>query len=890
VAKRRRQLRTKRESVSARVAAAVGDEAGPAIDAPSAWESGWRRWLVVVLALLLILMAVYPGAIFRGEVFTSADDANFSAFRIVGDEAWRAGDYPLWNPYIFGGMPTFGSLAFVRFVYPPSFLMDLLQGPLGFPPLTWMFAHLLLGGLGMAYLLGRWRVPVAGQVLGAAIWILMPKIVAWGVHGHGSKLMTAMYLPWILAWTCQVLGGRGWTAVAWTGLLLGLQFLRGHVQISYYTLLAVGWLAAVNLVWPLMAGAVGSDFGTRIRRTGQLGVGLALGFLIGATLLVPVREYARLSIRGEAASAGGGAAYSYAAGWSQGIDELPTFVLPTAAGFGKATYVGPMPFTDYPNYFGFLLLILAGTSLAARQRRLALALGALGLLAVLIAFGRHFFLHRLLYEVLPFFDKFRVPSMILVLTGLTLAVLAVLGATRLVRGVDGAPPRWLRGTIIGIAALGGLLLLAAVTGLAEAPYRSSLEGLAEASGKQAVPLLMDEAWRLHRQDLIRIGLLLATAAAAMWLALRRPSFGRHGLLWVLALLVVWDLVAVDLRIVHPERSLVEVAYDAEGRGRLVAAARLARPYRRAPASDVDPAIAATLTDAVGHDRIWPLGRAGDGNRFMTAKLRSLGGYHAAKLAAYETIRRQLYAAEQPAGHVANWLAGRALILDGALPDGAFPYLADLGLDLDPQPLVAAGLHAYRNRAALPRARLVSSWRLRDSLPYGDDLNSFLVAIQSGRHPYRDEVVLEEKPDPAPESADRPLAAPEFVRDGLEEVVLRTTAPVPALLLLADMGAPGWRVFVDGDERPLLRADLALRAVALEAGRHEVRFAYHDPSVRIGLTLSLIGLGGVTAAFGVPWWGRRRPRKQPSAGGGGGGGDGAAEDRTDAESAQEGTGG
>jgi hypothetical protein len=73
-----------------------------------------------------------------------------------------------------------------------------------------------------------------------------------------------------------------------------------------------------------------------------------------------------------------------------------------------------------------------------------------------------------------------------------------------------------------------------------------------------------------------------------------------------------------------------------------------------------------------------------------------------------------------------------------------------------------------------------------------------------------------------------------------------------------MDAPGWRVHVDGDERPLLRADLALRAVALDAGSHEVRFSYHDPSVRTGLTLSMIGLVGVAAAFGAGWWnGRRR---------------------------------
>ena len=96
-----------------------------------------------------------------------------------------------------------------------------------------------------------------------------------------------------------------------------------------------------------------------------------------------------------------------------------------------------------------------------------------------------------------------------------------------------------------------------------------------------------------------------------------------------------------------------------------------------------------------------------------------------------------------------------------------------------------------------------------------------------------------------------------MRDGLDEVVLRAVAPVPALLLLADMYAPGWKVYVDGQQRPLLRADLCLRAVALSAGEHEVRFLYRDPAVRRGLMISLAGLAGIAVLFLWPVWARRR---------------------------------
>jgi uncharacterized membrane protein YfhO len=78
-------------------------------------------------------------------------------------------------------------------------------------------------------------------------------------------------------------------------------------------------------------------------------------------------------------------------------------------------------------------------------------------------------------------------------------------------------------------------------------------------------------------------------------------------------------------------------------------------------------------------------------------------------------------------------------------------------------------------------------------------------------------------------------------------------------VLADLNAPGWAVEVDGQAQPLLTADHVLRAVALPAGPHEVRFHYHDPAVRRGLTLTWLGVAGIVAVGGAAWW---RERKRP----------------------------
>jgi len=55
-----------------------------------------------------------------------------------------------------------------------------------------------------------------------------------------------------------------------------------------------------------------------------------------------------------------------------------------------------------------------------------------------------------------------------------------------------------------------------------------------------------------------------------------------------------------------------------------------------------------------------------------------------------------------------------------------------------------------------------------------------------------------------------------------------------------MMAPGWTAEVDGQNVPVLEADLVLRSVAVEAGKHTVQFKYSDPGVKRGLTLSIAG--------------------------------------------------
>ena len=66
------------------------------------------------------------------------------------------------------------------------------------------------------------------------------------------------------------------------------------------------------------------------------------------------------------------------------------------------------------------------------------------------------------------------------------------------------------------------------------------------------------------------------------------------------------------------------------------------------------------------------------------------------------------------------------------------------------------------------------------------------------------------------------------------------------VVLADAYYPGWSVTVDGSAAPLLRANFSSRAVAIRAGRHQVRMQYEPPGFATGWRVSVMALGVLLA--------------------------------------------
>lgn len=92
------------------------------------------------------------------------------------------------------------------------------------------------------------------------------------------------------------------------------------------------------------------------------------------------------------------------------------------------------------------------------------------------------------------------------------------------------------------------------------------------------------------------------------------------------------------------------------------------------------------------------------------------------------------------------------------------------------------------------------------------------------------------------------AAVNIVSYAPERIVIGVRSPADGVLILSEMDYPGWYAEIDGRQVPIWRADAGLRAVAVEAGTHEVVFTFRPAALAIGMTISLLSATVITGGL------------------------------------------
>lgn len=233
-------------------------------------------------------------------------------------------------------------------------------------------------------------------------------------------------------------------------------------------------------------------------------------------------------------------------------------------------------------------------------------------------------------------------------------------------------------------------------------------------------------------------------------------------------------------------------------------------------------------------------------------LRALDGYDGMDPAEYNTFRT--FAMRPGLNALLGWNA-RGVDLDTPawkllgvkhLVLGAPLEHPDWQLVASPRPAAPAFAETfvYRARDPFPRAFVATRTIAPDDFEAaaGADWDPRTTAIYEGEH------VLA---DPARSASAR------IVRATNNVVEVEVELDGDGLLVLTDQLFPGWVCTVDGEVRPIERADAIFRGVGLVAGDRRVRFEYRPRGLTLGLGLTALAAAG---ALALALYGRSAARR------------------------------
>jgi hypothetical protein len=142
---------------------------------------------------------------------------------------------PLWNSYLGNGAPLLANHQSGVF-YPPNLLHLLL-------PVEQVMGYLVILHLMLAALFACWW----GRTIGLAPFGRAILALGYALGGYLvgrtqflTMIYTAAWLPLLFALTYRLARQPKTGPAAWLGVVIAVQFLAGHAQLWFYSLVAAG--------------------------------------------------------------------------------------------------------------------------------------------------------------------------------------------------------------------------------------------------------------------------------------------------------------------------------------------------------------------------------------------------------------------------------------------------------------------------------------------------------------------------------------------------------------------------------------------------------------------------------------------------------------------------
>jgi hypothetical protein len=147
------------------------------------------------------------------------------------------------------------------------------------------------------------------------------------------------------------------------------------------------------------------------------------------------------------------------------------------------------------------------------------------------------------------------------------------------------------------------------------------------------------------------------------------------------------------------------------------------------------------------------------------------------------------------------------------------------------------IRIFKNPHCFPRAFFVPHARLAAT-----PQQAYQLVGSFASDDFRRTVVLEAGQDQAAGCSDSPqvadtAAAVALTHRGANTVAVTVTCSTPGFLVISNNYHPGWKADVDGKATRVMHANYIMQAVALPAGKHEVRFTFRPTLIIAGLAFT-----------------------------------------------------
>jgi hypothetical protein len=800
-----------------------GEAEKPEKDMPPGRDQ-WKPWMGPLLLLLLTLLML--GGVFMGGGAVvsrlGADlSSQFLAWRDFGFGELGKGRLPLWNPYLFSGIPYLGGFQ-AAMLYPPNLLHVLL--PLGVAINLLVALHIFLSGLFMYFWALRRGLHWMAATTAGALLMFCGAQFLHVYAGHLPNLSGMAWAPLLFLALDGFLGTRqaGWCLLGMA--VMAMQILAGHPQYVFYTGVAAGLYFCFRVVKKDRRLALGAGFAAIFAGAAAL----------SAVQLLPGLDASSESIRSQ------GLPYQFAAMFSLPPENLLTLVAPNFFGNMIAfPYWGRWHLWEMSLFMGVTGLVLAVYGSIRGNKHLRLFSLPMAVILLVLALGAHTPLFKFLYDYIPGFDKFRGNSKFIFQASLFLAMLAGVGLDTLLKekrnhlwlvvwivtgavtilglglalgsgAVNNNPAQWWRGVMNAVLATGESYL--------PGHFYSRIEFVSQAAGVASRGMFVAAG---------TLALLAGLVSSA-----KRWRLAGYGIA-TLAMLEVFifarsSLVTFDLataRLPQLQRFLEERPGDY--RVLNLINPNIAMLTGKGDLWGDDPGVSLRYAQFMAFTQMKNPDKATQYLPFNYASM------------LYRMLRlRYVFVPEEGKG--ALGLEDRE-----ATAIGRLQYYGSEG----------PWVRVFEAKQPLARLQLIHDYEVLS----GRDR---IFAAMSGDFDPEKKVILEVQPQPAPQKNATGNGSKVRITDSsTDHMTIQADLTSPAILLITDGYSKDWRArALDGSVQmhyQVMPANYVLMAVPLTAGHHHFRLEYAPRSFEIGKWISIVSLAGFLAAVAWLWRSKRK---------------------------------